>query len=156
MLTRLIEFLKNNYPDTDINQYLDAKYIQLTEKQLKQIAKAIQSGELVSKSASDCPASRFIFHFGLTAILVQKNPSNSAAIYQAELAWETDFLSVHSARDKGKGFYFINFELDNDYQYTLKPTEKSVQGQVVNIEKNRVILDKMMPVLKGYMMAISQ
>jgi hypothetical protein len=41
---------------------------------------------------------------------VQKNTTDSSAIYQAELAWETDFLAVHSTRNKGKGFYFIAFE----------------------------------------------
>jgi hypothetical protein len=33
-------------------------------------------------------------------------------IYQGEFVWETDFLAVHSTRNKGKGFYFIAFEFD--------------------------------------------
>jgi len=42
MLKRLIKFLENNYPDSNINAYLDAKYIALTSPQLKQIADALR------------------------------------------------------------------------------------------------------------------
>jgi hypothetical protein len=86
---------------------------------------------------------------------VQKNTTDSNATYTAELAWETDFLSVRSVRDKAKGFYFINFEFDNNYQTTLLESQKIIKGHVNNPEKNRQIIDKVMPVLKGFMNAIS-
>ncbi|HIM58302.1 MAG TPA: hypothetical protein EYJ00_03150, partial [Gammaproteobacteria bacterium] len=120
MLTKLVKFLENNHPDSNINDYLDAKYIQLTNPQLKQIADALNSNELKIAPASSCSAERFIFHFGNTIILVQKDSSDSSAVYQAELSWETDFMAIHSTRNKGKGFYFIAFEFDDDYQVTLK------------------------------------
>jgi hypothetical protein len=41
MLKKLIIFLENNYPDSNISNYLDAKYIQLSNPQLKQIADAL-------------------------------------------------------------------------------------------------------------------
>ncbi len=155
MLKRLVEFLKNNYPDANIEEYLDAKYIQLNNPQLKQIANALQSGKLNTTPASNCSASHFIFHFGSTFILLQKNTTNSDAAYQAELAWETDFLSVRSVRDKAKGFYFINFEFDDNYNTTLQETKKVIKGHVNNMAKNQAIIDKVMPVLKGFMSAIS-
>lgn len=156
MLTKLVKFLENNYPDSNINDYLDAKYIQLTNPQLKQIADALNSGELQIKPASSCSADRFIFHFGNTIILVQKDTTDSSAVYQAELSWETDFMAIHSTRSKGKGFYFIAFEFDDDYQVILKETDKSLEDQVQNKEQNQELINKAMPVLKGFMSAISE
>ncbi len=155
MLDKLIEYIKNNHPESDIDAYLDAKYIQLNNAQLKQIADALERGDLSSTPASNCGASHFIFHFGSTLILVQKDTTDSSAAFTAELAWETDFLSVRSVRDKAKGFYFINFEFNDDYQVTLLETQKIIEGHVNNIEKNQAIVDKLMPVLKGFMTAIS-
>ncbi len=155
MLKKLIKFLENNYPDSNIDDYLDAKYIQIDDEKLKQIADALRAGELQGKPASSCAAEHFIFHFGNTMILLQKDKSNSAAIYQAELAWETDFLAIHSTRNKGKGFYFIAFEFDDDYQVSLKETNKLLAGQLRNEEQNQQLIDKVMPVLKGFMLAIS-
>ena len=156
MLTKLVKFLENNHPDSNVNDYLDAKYLQLTPPQLKQIADALNSGELKIKPASSCSADRFVFHFGGTIILVQKDTTDSSAVYQAELSWETDFLAIHSTRSKGKGFYFIAFEFDDDYQVTLKETDKLLEDQVRNEEQNQELIDKAMPVLKGFMSAISE
>lgn len=156
MLKKLLAFLQNNYPDANIDDYLNAKYIQLTNPQLKQIADALHAGELQIKPASLCPAERFIFHFGNTLILLQKDLSHSTAEYQAELAWETDFLAIHSTRNKGKGFYFIAFEFDDDYQITLKKTDKQLHDQVRDETKNQALVDKTMPILKGFMSAISK
>jgi hypothetical protein len=156
MLNKLIEFLKNNHPDSNIDDYLNAKYLQLTNPQLKQIADALSSGELQIKPASSCSTDRFIFHFGNTLILVQKDNTDSSAVYQAELSWETDFMAVHSTRNKGKGFYFIAFEFDDDYQVTLKETDKFLEDQVRNDDQNQELIDKAMPVLKGFMSAISE
>jgi hypothetical protein len=156
MLKRLIKFLNNNYPDSNINEYLDAKYLHMSAEQLKHIAEAIEKGELKPRPASSCTADRFIFHFGETIILVQKDITDSSAIYQAELCWETDFLAIHSTRNKSKGFYFISFEFDDNYQATLNETDKSLEDQIRNNEKNIELIDKAMPVLKGFMFAISE
>ena len=155
MLQRLVEFIKNNYPDANLDEYLDAKYISLNSEQLKKIADAIAQGEVEDKGASSCSANHFIFHFGSTLILVKRDESDSDAVFQAELSWETDFLSVRSVRDKAKGFFFINFEFDDNYQVTLNDTKKQLQDQVLNESKNKEIVDKVMPVLKGFMQAIS-
>ncbi len=152
MLKKLVKFIENNYPDSNIDNYLDAKYIQLSNPQLKQIADALDSGKLQIKPASSCIAENFIFHFGDTVILVQKDNN----IYHAEFAWETDFLAIHSTRNKGKGFYFIEFEFNDDYQVTLKETNKSLEDQIRNIEQDKELVDKTMLILKGFMSTISK
>ena len=151
MLKRLIEFLKNNYPNANIDDYLDSKYINLEGEQLKKIAEALNSGELQIKPASTCSADKFLFHFGSTIILLEKNANG----FNAELAWETDFLAVHSVREKIKGFYFIKFEFNDEYQTTLLETNKRQTGHVRSTEKEQEVLDKIMPVLKGFISAIS-
>ena len=88
--------------------------------------------------------------------MLQKDKSDSPATYQAELSWETDFLAIHSTRSKGKGFYFIAFEFDDDYQVTLKQTDKFLEDQVRNEGQDQDLIDKTMPVLKGFMSAISE
>ncbi len=154
MLKRLVEFLKNNHPDANIEEYLDAKYIQLNNLQLKQIANALNNGKLSTKPALNCNANHFIFHFGSTFILLQKDTTNTSKVYQVELSWETDFLSIRS-RDKTKGFYFINFEFDNNYNTTLQKTKKTIKGHINNTVKNQEIIDKIMPILKGFISAIT-
>jgi hypothetical protein len=156
MLQRLIKFLQNNFPESNIDEYLDSKYIHLTGEQLKQIAYAIDDGNLTTKPASSCTADKFIFHFGETLVLVQRADTESLSSYKAELSWETDFLAIHSTRSKGKGFYFISFEFNEEYQITLKETEKALEGQIRNNDKNIEIINKVMPVLKGFMLAISE
>lgn len=155
MLKKLVKFLENNYPDSNIDDYLDAKYIHLSNPKLKQISDALSSAELTIKPASNCSAERFVFHFGNTSVLVQKDNTDSSAVYQAEFSWETDFLAIHSTRNKGKGFYFIAFEFDDNYQVTLKDTDKVLENQIRNIEQDQELIDKAMPVLKGFMLAIS-
>jgi hypothetical protein len=155
MLNRLIEFINNNYPESNVDEYLNAKYINLEDAQLKQIAQAIKTGELTIKKACDCPAKQFVFHFGNTLILLKKDDSTSTACYQAELAWETDFVALHSARNKAKGFYFIAFEFDNNYTPYIKETDKSLKDQIRNDEQHQMVIKKVMPVLSGFMSAIS-
>jgi len=155
MLKKLIKFIENNHAETNIDAYLDAKYVQLSNKQLKKIAEAIDKGEIQDIAATNCSADNFIFHFGSTIILLKKHHTDNHMAYIAELAWETDFISIRSVRDKVRGFYFINFEFDDDYQVKLKPTIKIIKDQIDNTEKNQEIIENVMPVLKGFMQAIS-
>jgi hypothetical protein len=152
MLKRLIEFLKNNYPNSNIEEYLDSKYISLDGEKLKKIAEALKSGELQIKPASTCSADNFIFHFGSTLILLKKVANG----FEAELAWETDFLAIHSVREKIKGFYFIKFSFNDDYETTLLETDKRSEDQVRSDDKEQEVLDKIMPVVKGFISAIAE
>lgn len=154
MLAKLIKFIKENYPKSELQDWLDSKYIQLSDAQLKKIADAIATGELITKPASTCPAQQLIFHFGQTLILIKKDNSNQSS-YICELAWETDFQAIHSKRDKDKGFHFINFSFDDDFQAVLLPTEKSMEGVFVQADGDRKIVDKILPVLQAFISAIS-
>ena len=155
MLTRLIEFLQNNFPNSNIDEYLDTKYIQLQNDQLKKIVTTMRSGELEIKNASRCSADNFILHFGSTLILV-KQSAISSVTYDSELAWETDFKSIDSTKDTVKGFYFIKFNFDDGYNITLLETDKREENQVRNEHQENEVITKIMPILKGFMSAISE
>ena len=53
MLKELIEYIKEGQTGSDIDNYLDSKYIHLTDAHYDQIAGAMSQGELSSKKASD-------------------------------------------------------------------------------------------------------
>ena len=62
MLKELIEYIKEGQTGSDIDNYLDSKYIHLTDAHYDQIAGAMSQGELSPKKSSDCPAERFFLH----------------------------------------------------------------------------------------------
>ncbi len=151
MLDRLIEFLKNNYPDSNIDNYLDAKYIHLKEQELKKIANAVKNNDLAIKEPANCKINLLLVHFGATIILLKKTTDG----YVAELSWETDFIAIHSIRNKTKGFYFIKFNFDNKYRIKLLTTDKKLSTQVTNKKQEIDIINKIMPVLKAFVSAVN-
>ena len=151
VLKRLVEFTKVNYPNVNLDEWLDSKYIYLNSAQLKKIADALASDELAYTSADKCPAEKLIFHFGNTLICLQKNKNG----YSAELAWETDFNAIHSTRKKMKGFYFINFAFDNHFKVRLLPTNKKPLDNFDDKVGNKKLIEKIMPIVKGFISAIS-
>ena len=62
MLKELIEYIKEvQTKDSDIDNYLDSKYIHLTDAHYDQIAGAISKGELSPKKASECSSRKVLF-----------------------------------------------------------------------------------------------
>lgn len=151
MLKRLIEFLKNNYQNQVLNDYLDAKYIYLENDKLEKIATALNSGELQIKSASECDVQSLLFHFKSTIILLKKMANG----YECELSWEYNLASVNSIQDQIKGFNFIKFRFNDDYQTTILQTDKIAKGQICNEKNEARLMQKVMPVIKGFVSAIS-
>jgi len=150
MLKKLITFLQNNFPKLNIDNWLESKYFYLNDAQLKKIATAIKNKELLIKSADELKLKSFIFHFSTTLILVEKTKTG----FKAELAWETDFFSIHSIRNKTKGFIFISFEFDKNYNFKIKQNNKNLETNYINTEKSENVINKVMPILQGFISAI--
>ena len=91
MLKELIEYIKEGQTSSDIDNYLDSKYIHLTDAHYDQIAGAMSQGELSSKKASDCPAERFFLHFNKTILFVKKSNQGQHSIYDVELVNDTNY-----------------------------------------------------------------
>ena len=80
MLKELIEYIKEGQADSDIDNYLDSRYIHLTDAHYDQIASAISQGELSLKKASDCPAERFFLHFYETILYVNTSTQEQHSV----------------------------------------------------------------------------
>ena len=153
MLKDLIEYIKEGQSDSEIDNYLDSKYIHLTDAHYDQIANAISQGELSQKKASECPAERFFLHFYETILFVNKSNQEQHSIYEVELVQDTNYSIETVDETESKNLAFVSFSINDDYQPTLiKGT--TISESVDEQEKQQTMLS-VMPVLRGFMSAIS-
>ncbi|MCH2478093.1 MAG: hypothetical protein MK218_09180, partial [Gammaproteobacteria bacterium] len=119
MLKELIDYIKEVQTDSDIDNYLDSKYIHLTDAHYDQIANAISQGELSQKKASECPAERFFLHFYGTILYVNKSTHEQPSIYDVELVQDTNYSIETVDEDASKNLVFVSFTINDEYQPTL-------------------------------------
>ena len=119
MLKELIEYIKEGQADSDIDNYLDSRYIHLTDAHYDQIASAISQGELSLKKASDCPAERFFLHFYETILYVNKSTQEQHSVYDVELVQDTNYSIETVDETESKNLAFLSFSINDDYQPTL-------------------------------------
>ena len=153
MLKELIEYIKEGQADSDIYNYLDSKYIHLTDAHYDQIASAISQGELSLKKASDCPAERFFLHFYETILYVNKSTQEQHSVYDVELVQDTNYSIETVDETESKNLAFLSFSINDDYQPTL--IKRATISETVNEQKKQQTMQSVMPVLRGFMSAIS-
>ena len=152
MLKELIEYIKEGQADSDIYNYLDSKYIHLTDAHYDQIASAISQGELSLKKASDCPAERFFLHFYDTILYVNKSTQEQHSVYDVELVQDTNYSIETVDETESKNLAFLSFSINDDYQPTL--IKRATISETVE-QKKQQTMQSVMPVLRGFMSAIS-
>ena len=153
MLKELIEYIKEGQTGSDIDNYLDSKYIHLTDAHYDQIAGAMSQGELSSKKASDCPAERFFLHFNETILFVIKTTQEQHSVYDVELVQNTNYSIEKVDEDELKNLAFVSFSINDDYQPTL--IKRVTTSETVDKKEKQQIIQSVMPVLRGFMCAIS-
>ena len=153
MLKELIEYIKEGHTGSDIDNYLDSKYIHLTDAHYDQIASAMSQGELSSKKASDCPAERFFLHFNETILFVNKSKQGQHSIYDVELVNDTNYSIDKVDESDLKNLAFVSFSINDDYQPTL--IKRTTTSETVDEQKKQQTMQSVMPVLRGFMSAIS-
>jgi len=153
MLKELIEYIKEGQADSDIYNYLDSKYIHLTDAHYDQIASAISQGELSLKKASDCPAERFFLHFYETILYVNKSTQEQHSVYDVELVQDTNYSIETVDETESKNLAFLSFSINDDYQPTL--IKRATISETVDEQKKQQTMQSVMPVLRGFMSAIS-
>ena len=153
MLKDLIEYIKEGQSDSEIDNYLDSKYIHLTDAHYDQIASAISQGELSPKKASDCPAESFFLHFIETILFVKKSNQDQHLVYDVELVQNTNDPIEIEFEDKSKNLVFVSFSINDDYQPTLKKRANTYEA--IDEQENHQTMQSVMPVLRGFMNAIS-
>ncbi|SVD33482.1 uncharacterized protein METZ01_LOCUS386336 [marine metagenome] len=153
MLKDLIEYIKEGQSDSEIDNYLDSKYIHLTDAHYDQIAGAISQGELSPKKASDCPAERFFLHFSETILFVNRSTQEQHSIYDVELVKDSDDLIETVNEDGLKNLAFVSFTINDDYQPTL--IKRTATSETIDEQEKQQTIQSVIPVLKGFMCAIS-
>ena len=147
MLKELIEYIKEYEGDNDLGDYLDTRYIRLTDQHYDQIASSMSEGELTPKKASNCPAERFFLHFNETILFVNKLTEDPNSIYDVEMVQNEDALN------ESKEPIFASFSLDNDYVPKLKNRKMSSKTTDKNLQQLTML--SVMPILIGFMVAIT-
>ena len=153
MLKELIEYIKEGQTGSDIDNYLDSKYIHLTDAHYDQIAGAMSQGELSSKNASDCPAVRFFLHFSETILFVNKSSKGQHSVYDVELVMDTNYSIEKVDEVESKNLAFVSFSINDDYQPTL--IKRVTTSETINEQEKQQTIKSVIPILRGFMGAIS-
>jgi len=153
MLKELIEYIKEGQTGSDIDNYLDSKYIHLTDAHYDQIAGAMSQGELSLKKASDCPAERFFLHFNETILFVNKSNQGQHSIYDIELVNDTNYSIDKVDESDLKNLVFMSFSINDDYQPAL--IKRVTTSETLDEQEKQQTMQSVMPVLRGFMSAIS-
>jgi len=147
MLKELIQYIKEYQGDNDLGDYLDTRYVRLTDQHFDQIAGAMSEGELELKKSSSCPAERFFLHFNETILFVNKLTEEPNAIYDVEMVQNEGEL------ENEKELLFLSFSLDDDYAPSLK--KRVASGKTADENLQQLVMLSVIPIVKGFMVAIS-
>ena len=147
MLKQLIEYIKEYEGDNELGDYLDTRYVRLTDQHYDQIASAMSEGELGLKNSSKCPAQRFFLHFNETILFVNKKTQNSSAVYDIEM------VQNEGESEDSVELLFASFSIDDDYTPSLKKRVSS--GKTEDENQQQLVILSVIPILKGFMVAIT-
>ena len=147
MLKELIEYIKEHEGDNELGDYLDTRYVRLTDQHYDQIASALNEGELESKNSSKCPAERFSLHFNETILLVNKQTEQENAVYDVEM------VQNEGESDESMELLFASFSIDDDYAPSLK--KRVASGKTADENEQQLLMLSVIPILKGFMVAIT-
>ena len=147
MLKELIEYIKEHEGDNELGDYLDTRYVRLTDQHYDQIASAMNEGELESKNASKCPAERFFLHFNETILFVNKQTEEDSAVYDVEM------VQNEGESDDSMELLFASFSIDDDYAPSLK--KRVTSGKTADENEQQLLMQSVIPILKGFMVAIT-
>mgnify|MGYP000735256370 FL=1 len=147
MLKELIEYIKEYEGDNELGDYLDTRYVRLTEQHYDQIASAMSEGELEFKNSSNCPAERFFLHFNETILFVNKQTEEDSAVYDVEM------VQNEGESDDSMELLFASFSIDDNYAPSLK--KRVTSGKTADENEQQQLMQSVIPILKGFMVAIT-
>ena len=147
MLKELIDYIKEYEGDNELGDYLDTRYVRLTDQHYDQIASAMNEGELDLKKSSKCPAERFFLHFNETILFVNKQTEESSAVYDIEL------VQIEGESDESMELLFASFSIDDDYAPSIK--KRVASGKTEDENQQHLVMQSVIPILKGFMVAIT-
>jgi len=102
---------------------------------------------LTPKKESNCPAERSFLHFNETILFVNKLTEDPNSIYDVEMVQNKDSLN------ESKELIFASFSLDDDYTPKLKNRTMSGKNSDENLQQLTML--SVMPIVIGFMVAIT-
>ena len=154
MLKELIDYINTNQGNNNADQYLDARYVRLTDEHYEQIAEAMPNGGIEPRKASLCPAERFFLHFKETILFVNRNSPEKEVLYSVDMAQDAEILTSTTNENEQNQLNFVSFCFDDDYQPSLIYHDLSSRNN--DDETMQLMMDSVMPVLQAFMCAISE
>ena len=107
----------------------------------------MSEGELESKNSSNCPAERFFLHFNETILFVNKQTEEPSAVYDIEM------VQNEGESDDSMELLFASFSIDDDYSPLLK--KRVTSGKTADENYQQLVMQSVIPILKGFMVAIT-
>ena len=104
-------------------------------------------GELEPKKSSNCPAERFFLHFNETILFVNKQTQEVSAVYDIEM------VQNEGESDDSAELLFASFSIDDDYSPSLK--KRVASGKTEDENQQQLVMLSVIPILKGFMVAIT-
>ena len=154
MLKELVDYINTSQGNTNANQYLNARYVRLTDEHYAQIAEAMSNGGVVPRKASECPAERFFLHIKETILFVNRHSYEKESTYTVDMVKEIEILTSTTDESEQSQLNFVSFYFDNDYQPSLIYHDSSASNN--DDQTKQQIMNSVMPVLRGFMCAISE
>ncbi len=154
MLKELIDYINTNQGSNNADQYLDARYVRLTDEHYAQIAEAMPNGGIEPRKASLCPAERFFLHFKETILFVNRNSPEKEVLYSVDMAQDAEILTSTTNENEQNQLNFVSFCFDDDYLPRLIYHDLSSRNN--DDETMQLMMDSVMPVLRAFMCAISE
>ena len=154
MLKELIDYIKINQGSNNTDQYLDARYVRLTDEHYAQIAEAMSNSDVAPRKASSCPAERFFLHFKETILFVNRNSPEKEVLYSVDMAQDAEILTSTTNENEQNQLNFVSFCFDDDYLPRLIYHDLSSRNN--DDETMQLMMDSVMPVLRAFMCAISE
>ena len=84
---------------------------------------------------------------------VNKSTQEQNSIYDVELVKDTNYSIEKVNEDESKNLAFVSFSINDDYQPTL--IKRITTSETINKEEKQQIMESVIPVLRGFMSAIS-
>jgi len=154
MLKGLIDYINTNQGSNNTDQYLDARYVRLTDEHYTQIAEAMSNGGVAPRNASSCPAERFFLHFKETILFVNRNSPEKEVLYSVDMAQEAEIITSTTNESEQNLLNFVSFSFDDDYQPSL--IHHDLSSRKNDNETMQRIMNSVTPVLRAFMCAISE
>ena len=96
---------------------------------------------------------KVFLHFNETILFVNKSTQEHQSVYDVELVKDTNYSIEKVNESDSKNLAFVSFTINDDYQPTL--IKRVTTSETIDEQETQQTIQSVMPVLRGFMCAIS-